>query len=1145
MAADGSLFFDVGVNTSDFEDAAEEISSEARNVGQEVENSSDEAVRSSQEAGEQISQIADETSQKIQDILNDVTRSQRSQAASIAAIYREQGMNQSEAMQQAWANIERGTQESGRQISRTAQETSDSISSVSENSSESIKNGKEKVVSACEGMKSVLAKVAVAVGTAFSVKEIIETGAEVKALNSQFEQTFGELQSNAQSSINGVAKQSGILESRLKGVGTSIYAFAKSSGMESAQALDMMNEALQVTADSAAYYDKSLEETGETLKSFLKGNFENDAALGISCTETTRNIAANKLYGKSYQELSEAQKQLTLLQMVKDANALSGAMGQAAREADGWENVTGNLKESWKQLLAVVGQPILALAVPIVKNLTAAIQQLTSAASSAINALAEVFGVELDNSSSQVSYNTEQVSDNAESAAESYETMSQAAEETQEANENSLASFDKINKLGDDKPGNSKANTTNNAGQNTPLNIGNQEISVTPVVDTSSAADSLREFFKSVKKNFQNIMKPFKDAWNKQGKKVVNAVRYAFKEIWELIKSIGKSFETVWTNGTGTEILEHLLIIFANINTLIGNIAKSFRTAWNTDNIGTDIVQDMADILNTILEHIDNISKKCSDWAKTLDFTPLLNALDELLQAVEPFTDNIGEGLEWFFDNVLLPLASWTIEDAIPTFLTALSDVISGLSSAWDTAAPVIEDKLWKGFLQPIAKWTGGAALSLLKTLGKAVKDIGESITKEQVDVLIDLSGAVGAIILAVKGKKYVDDFVNSLKNLGSNAGTALSGFTGAMKSDISKSAAEGGASFGTKFMASAGALLAGWQIGSIIRDEVFGGDKIDEFFFPIFDAIVEFFTETIPNAASTFAESLQETMDSIYDSISGLWNSVSTFFTETIPDAISMFIESLQETMDGIYDSAVNMWNNIVSFFTESIPAFFTETVPGFFSDLWESIKETFKDVKDWFKKKFESAGNGIKEAFSSIGSFFSGIWDKVKKPFVDAGKWFKEKFNDVVDGIGSAFNRISDIVKKPVNWIIDGINTMIRGLNSMSFDVPDWVPKIGGNSFGINIPEIPRLATGAVIPPNKEFLAVLGDQKSGTNVEAPLETIKQAVAEVMAVYGGSGNQKISLTIPLILRNKTISQVVIDDINDYIRRNGTSPIGG
>ena len=144
--------------------------------------------------------------------------------------------------------------------------------------------------------------------------------------------------------------------------------------MDTPAALDMMERSLTVAADSAAYYDRSLDETTESLQSFLKGNFENDAALGLSCTETTRNAAANELSGKSFMELSEAQKQLTLLQMVEDANELSGAMGQAARESDGWENVIGNLKESIKQLSASIGEVILPTVVSITQKITESIE---------------------------------------------------------------------------------------------------------------------------------------------------------------------------------------------------------------------------------------------------------------------------------------------------------------------------------------------------------------------------------------------------------------------------------------------------------------------------------------------------------------------------------------------------------------------------------------------------------------------------------------------------------------------------------------------------------------------------------------------------------------------------------------------------
>ncbi len=115
----------------------------------------------------------------------------------------------------------------------------------------------------------------------------------------------------------------------------------------------------RAAADSAAYYDRSIEDATETLQSFLKGNYANDAALGIAATETTRNTAANEKYAKSFQELSEAQKVDVLLSMVEAGNKASGALGQAARESDSWENATGELKEAQRQLQAVLGKPVL------------------------------------------------------------------------------------------------------------------------------------------------------------------------------------------------------------------------------------------------------------------------------------------------------------------------------------------------------------------------------------------------------------------------------------------------------------------------------------------------------------------------------------------------------------------------------------------------------------------------------------------------------------------------------------------------------------------------------------------------------------------------------------------------------------------
>ena len=231
---------------------------------------------------------------------------------------------------------------------------------------------------------SAFKKIGAAVATYFAIDKIkdfgigcINASADAEAASSQFTQVFGELEKDASKSLNKISKSAGINKNRMKGSFTQIAAFAKTTGMSTEDSLALTERAMVAVADSAAFYDRSLEDTTESLQSFLKGNYENDAALGLSCTETTRNAAANELYGKSFNDLSEAQKQLTLLQMVEDANKASGALGQAARESDTWTNQTGNLKQAWTDFQATIGSNILPTAVGVVKSMVKAVQNLT------------------------------------------------------------------------------------------------------------------------------------------------------------------------------------------------------------------------------------------------------------------------------------------------------------------------------------------------------------------------------------------------------------------------------------------------------------------------------------------------------------------------------------------------------------------------------------------------------------------------------------------------------------------------------------------------------------------------------------------------------------------------------------------------
>lgn len=219
----------------------------------------------------------------------------------------------------------------------------------------------------------------------------VQSAADVRAETAQYAQTFGELAGEADDAIQQVADSANTLPSLLKPAATSIYAFARSSGADTAQAMDLMAQSMQVAVDAAAYYDRSLSDVTETLQSFLKGNYENDAALGVSATEATRNAQAMEMFGQAFNDLTEIQKQQALLQMVVDAQELSGAMGQAAREADGWQNVQGNLNEAWRQFAAVKGQAMLDALIPAMQEVTDLLTGLTDGSLSAGQAMQQAF----------------------------------------------------------------------------------------------------------------------------------------------------------------------------------------------------------------------------------------------------------------------------------------------------------------------------------------------------------------------------------------------------------------------------------------------------------------------------------------------------------------------------------------------------------------------------------------------------------------------------------------------------------------------------------------------------------------------------------------------------------------------------------
>lgn len=168
-----------------------------------------------------------------------------------------------------------------------------------------------------------------------------------------------------------------------------------------------------------------------------------------------------------------------------------------------------------------------------------------------------------------------------------------------------------------------------------------------------------------------------------------------------------------------------------------------------------------------------------------------------------------------------------------------------------------------------------------------------------------------------------------------------------------------------------------------------------------------------------------------------------------------------------------------------------------------------------DWGTYIMEGLKNGLSSMFPDISDKLSELLQLFRQHWEDLKQNTSEAWQGIADGIKQAINGILAAVNGMLQGMVSGINGAIDALNKLSFTIPDWVPAFGGKHWGLNLPrvtapQIPYLAQGAVIPANREFLAVLGDQQHGTNVEAPLETIKQALAEVMA----QDDREISVTV-------------------------------
>ena len=972
-----------------------------------------------------------------------------------------------------------------------------------------VQNGVSAIKQSFNGLGSAVKKIGLLIGGAFAVGKLVQFGKECVALGSDLAEvqnvvdvTFTTMSDKVNEFAKNAMTSAGLSETMAKRYVGTFGAMSKSFGFSEAQAYDMSTALTQLTGDVASFYNISQDLAYIKLKSVFTGETETLKDLGVVMTQSALDqYALANGYGKTTSAMTEQEKVALRLAFVQ--KQLSAASGDFIRTSDSWANQVRVMQLQLQSLKATVGQGLINIFTPVLKIINILLGKLATLAN-AFKSFTEL--ITGKKSSGQISGSgaglagTDVIADTADQyghAADNAEKLADAnkdnATATKKANKetkNYLSSLDEIHKA--TSTGSNSSSTLSpsggSGGASGGLSGAVNNVDYGSLAEGETKLDKISDSAKKLADTLKKLWEPFQEAWKKEGKATITAAKTAFSSLGSLIASIGSSFATVWTNGSGEKSLTTTLKIAQNLFNTIGNLAQAFKTAWEYAGTGTSIIQNIFDIGNSILGTIERITGATADWAKTLDFTPLLTSINTLLQNLQPLTDNIGTGLEWFWNNVLLPIGSWTIQDAVPTFLQMLSSGITVVNSVIEALQP-LGGWLWDNFLQPLGQWTGDLVITAMQTLSDLLDRFSTWIQNNQ-ELVQNVTIVIGSFFAAFELHSIISGAVTAVTNFVGLI-TGGGGLLGALSSVVA--ALGGPVTIAIGAVIAAGVLL--WRNWDSVKE---AASKLKKW---VVDKTVALKNEAV--------EAFEKLKTNAGNALKALRDDVKQKL-ETIKSKFSSFSTWLSGVFNTDWTEQFGIFGGVLN---------------GFF----KSAKDVIKDVKEIFK--------GLNTFVSGV---FSGDWSQ-------AWEGIKTIFSNVFSGL-------ADIAKTPINAIIGGFNSvlgvvngLISKLNNLKFriTVPNWIPGIGGSWWGFNgfsiptIGTIPMLASGAVIPPRSEFLAVLGDQKNGRNLEAPEDLLRQIVREET---GGNQSSGGNYRFIAQLNRRTIFDEMIDEAKLRRDASGTNP---
>lgn len=279
-------------------------------------------------------------------------------------------------------------------------------------------------------------------------------------------------------------------------------------------------------------------------------------------------------------------------------------------------------------------------------------------------------------------------------------------------------------------------------------------------------AENLIQLYADLLNIIGDIGRAFAQAWEKgdAGTKLIQSQFDALNAVLRLIHDIATSFRNAFNSGVGESIFSNLIRLGTNLNKIVENIAVQFDKAWKHGDVGTSIFKTLLGMVNDIVKVLADMAGYTAKWAKTLDFTPLLKSIDNLLKAIRPVTKDVWDGLAWAYEHVLLPLGKFTITKLLPDFFNLLAAALKVVHSVITAAKPLLS-WLYKDFIVPIAKVAGFAITGALKLLTAALEGLSSWIDKHQkaTEAITATLGTLFGLKVAVGVIKSIKDFADVL----------------------------------------------------------------------------------------------------------------------------------------------------------------------------------------------------------------------------------------------------------------------------------------------------------------------------------------------------------------------------------------------